>query len=462
MRNLSLLFFSIILSIPVFSQTLKDDQKAKLDELFNALDQNHLSMGSVFISMDGKEAYSRSYGMSNFRDGKVYPSVSEQTIYRIGSITKVYTAFVIMKLTEEKRLQLSDHLDAYFPALTEAKNNSLEMLLAHKSTLPVFVRVDDLEKLRQAQSFEELIETANKYPKNSDTTKVKYNNLNYIMLGLVAEKITGKPFNTLLQEYLGAVPSSNVYGKTTLLDYQKNEANSFHLENNEWKEDYEIRETPVSDGSGYLVANARSITTFMEALFAGTLIDSATLTQMLPKNSMFGYGLMKSNFDKHIGFGHTGRIEGFTSATSYFPVEKLGVTFLQNGSVYPLNDIMILIGEILFETQEYKLPDFERDTLTSEEEQLLVGEYVNLEEGISVLIDRKKEVFRLRVVQGKGLLNKRIISVYALSPTRLFNPSQGLIFDFSGELENGYLVCNMRVNGAKLPLKRVSFGADKK
>lgn len=449
-----LLFFSIALSISAFSQNLSDEQKAKLDELFNALDQNHLSMGSIYISKDGKEVYSKTYGMANFRDEKTYPAVSGQTLYRMGSISKVYTAFLIMKLAEENRLQLTDNLDKYFPNLTEAKNNSLERLLAHKSTLPVFVRVDDLEKLRMAKTADELIETANKYPKNTDTTKVKYNNLNYIMLGLVAEKVTGKPFNTLLDEYLKAVPDSHVYGKTTLLDYQKNEANSFHLKDNQWQEDYEIRETPVADGSGFLVADARSVTNFINALFTYQLLDSASLAKMLPATSMFGYGLMKSNFDKHIGYGHTGRIEGFTSATSYFPAEKLGLTFMQNGSVYPLNDILILVGDILFETQEYQLPDLEKDVLTKEQEDKLIGEYVNTEEGYSVLVDRKKDVLRLRVVQGKGLLSKRIISVYALNPTRLFNPSQGLIFDFSNLSGESYSQCDMRVNGAKLTLKK--------
>ena len=454
MRSLLPVFLSLVCIIPAFSQTLSDDQKAKLDGLFTALDQNHLSMGSVYISIDGKEVYSKTYGMANFRDEKTYPAVSGKTLYRMGSISKVYTAFLVMKLAEENKLQLSDHLDKYFPTLTEAKNNSLDRLLGHKSTLPIFVRVDDLEKLRQAKTADELIEAANKYPKNADTIKVKYNNLNYIMLGLVAEKVTGKPFNVLLEEYLKTVPDSHVYGKTTLLDYQKNEANSFHLKDNQWQEDYEIRETPVADGSGFLVADARSVTNFMDALFTYQLLDSASLAKMLPATSMFGYGLMKSNFDKHIGYGHTGRIEGFTSATSYFPAERMGVTFMQNGSVYPLNDIMILVGEILFETQEYQLPDLEKDTLSKEQEDQLMGEYVNTEEGYSVLVDRKKDVVRLRVVQGKGLLSKRIVSVYALSPTRLFNPSQGLIFDFLSLSGSSYSQCDMRVNGAKLTLKK--------
>jgi len=163
---------------------------------------------------------------------------------------------------------------------------------------------------------------------------------------------------------------------------------------------------------------------------------------------------MKANFDTHKGFGHTGRIEGFTSATTYFVEDKINVTLLQNGTVYPMNDILILMGNILFD-EPVEIPNFKKVTLSTAEATALLGTYENAEEGYKVITDLSKGELRIRVAKGSGFMNKMILETYALSPSRIFNPSQGIIFDFT-KLNNGrYSECEMRVNGSKLPLKKI-------
>ncbi|MES2132521.1 MAG: serine hydrolase domain-containing protein [Bacteroidota bacterium] len=423
-----------------------------MDSLFDALAKNNLSMGSISIYKNGKEFYSKTYGIANDKNHQKIPA-GDKTHYRIGSISKVFTAFMIVKLAEEGKLSLKNNVSGFFPDLKNSRNITIAQLISHKSLVPIYHRVDDLEKLRKAKTEAEFIAIINKREGNTDTSKVVYNNLNYTLLGLIIEKVTGQTYNNALTSYLKDLPDHTVYGTYHVLDYQKNEANSFHLEHEVWKEDYEITESPLSDGSGFLLSNTKTLNEFMTALFENRLITKESLETMLPKTGMFGYGLMKSNFYEHKGFGHTGRIEGFTSACSYFPAEQIGITFLQNGTVYPLNDIMVFVSEIVFDKPSV-LPNFSKIDLEKDDIRKMVGRYTNEKEGYSVIVDTKKDHLRVRLVKGKSPF-KMIISTMALEKNRLLNPSQGIIFDFI-QLENArYRYCEMKINGAKLKLERV-------
>ncbi|WP_343635392.1 serine hydrolase domain-containing protein [Fluviicola sp.] len=449
-----LLVCLMLLSGQTFAQ-LSAQKTRLLDSLFNQLNENQMSMGSISIFKDGKEVYAKCYGISNKKNGTDIPASKEKTHYRIGSISKVFTAFLIMKSVESGKLSLKQPIVEFFPDLNGASTVTIEQLLVHKNKLPIFHRVDDLEELRKSKTESELIATVNKGKPNPDSLKTVYNNLNYILLGLIVEKVNGAGYNEVLKNSLNSLEQKEVYGTFHLLDYQKNEANSFHISNENWVEDYEIRECPIADGSGFLLSNPQTLNTFMYALFNGKLLSEESLKQMLPAGSMFGYGLMKANFDEHKGFGHTGRIEGFTSAATYFTEDKINVALLQNGTVYPMNDILILVGDILFDKQ-VEIPNFKKVTLSTAETAALLGTYENAEEGYKVIADLSKGQLRIRVAKGNGFMNKMILETYALSPSRIFNPSQGIIFDFIKRNNGTYSECEMRVNGSKLPLKKIS------
>lgn len=452
MNKFTLSLFLICTTFFLYGQT-SDIQKTKLlDSLFQELSTNKMSMGSISIYKDGRPFYAKTYGISNIKSNIEIPS-TEKTLYRVGSVSKVFTAFIIMKMVEEHKLALNQTITSFFPALKNADNTTIQQLLAHKSPLPVFVRVDDLEKLRKAKNETQLIAAANKLEANTDTSKIKYNNLNYILLGLIAEKTLGKPYNSILNTYLAPLNDPKVYGTYKLLDATKNEANSFHLKNDKWIEDYEIIESPVSDGSGFLLADARTLNEFMIALFSQKLLKQESVDAMLPQKDRFGFGLMKANFNKHKGYGHSGRIEGFTTAAGYFPEEKISIAFVQNGTVYPLNDILIQVNNILFD-EPVEMPELKKIPISHEQEEKLMGTYENEEEGYKVIVDRNKGELRLRVAKGNGLLNKMILKVFPLRANRLFSPFQGILFDFIDPDKETYSTCEMRINGAKLTLKK--------
>jgi D-alanyl-D-alanine carboxypeptidase len=443
----------VFLTLKVVGQTPNDIKIKQLDSLFNELNSNQMSMGSISIYLNGEPYYSKTYGIATIKD-KVESLSSENTMYRIGSVTKLFTAFLIMKLVDEKRISLNQTIEVFFPSLQNANKITIQQLLSHRSTLPIFHRVNDLEKLRKTKTEEDLIATVNKSSENIDTIKTKYNNLNYILLGLIIEKEFGKPYNEILVQHLIDIKDPKIYGTYSLLNASKNEANSFHLRDGKWQEDYENSVNILSDGSGFLVADARTLNEFIIALFEGKLLSNTSLESMLPKNKdKFGFGIIKSHFEQHRGYGHSGRIEGFTTALTYFPDDKISVAFVQNATVYPLNEILLLVGKILFD-EPFEMPTLNKIALTKEQEESLIGIYTNEKEGYKVIVDRKKGLLRLRVAKGNGLLNKMILPVSALKENRLFSSSQGILFDFLIIANGTYSTCEMRVNGAKLVLNR--------
>ena len=141
---------------------------AKLDSLFNLLETNNKSMGSLAISENGKVIYSKSIGFSDI-ENKVKPN--ENTKYRIGSISKMFTSVLIFKAIEEKKLTLDDKIDVYFPTLENAKiiNPKIVQTAFNKTT---FLRNKSLDSKGWILDILNCIE---KIPNNDFTLKDIYN-----------------------------------------------------------------------------------------------------------------------------------------------------------------------------------------------------------------------------------------------------------------------------------------------
>ena len=112
--------------------------KGKLDQFFNRLAEKNKAMGSLTVTKDGNIFYSRAIGYSQISSTEK-KQVSEATRYRIGSITKMFTAAMIFQLVEENKLKLSDTLDKFFPQIPNAQKITLAQMLGHRSVGPQFL-----------------------------------------------------------------------------------------------------------------------------------------------------------------------------------------------------------------------------------------------------------------------------------------------------------------------------------
>src|ERR1051325_8564602 len=123
---------TLALFIPGYAQTL---DKAKLDQFFDRLAEKKKAMGSLTIAKDGKVVYTRAIGYAQI-DATAKTPLTAATRFRIASITKTFTAVMILQLVEEGKLKLTDTLDKFYPQVPNAPKITILQILSHRSGIP--------------------------------------------------------------------------------------------------------------------------------------------------------------------------------------------------------------------------------------------------------------------------------------------------------------------------------------
>jgi D-alanyl-D-alanine carboxypeptidase len=322
MKCLSL--FAIILLFPVLVNAQID--RARLESLFQYLTANDLAIGSLAISQNGKAIYRHSFGKDQ----------NPATEYRIGSITKVFTAVLTYQLIDARRLALTDRLSRYFPDLPNADQITIAMLLGHRSGLANFTNNTDFDTWKdQPKTHAELLEMISKQkPDFEPDTKADYNNSNYLLLGYIIEKIYGKPYKTVVTDKI-ILPlglKHTYYGEKA--GFAKGEAVSYKYFGSTWKPDRAVCLDNFG-GAGSLISTPQDLCVFVTDLFKGRMISAASLSLMKTIRDGYGKGLFPYGDGSHPGFGHNGKTEGFGSSMQYYPEAGLAIAYCTNGEVFP-------------------------------------------------------------------------------------------------------------------------------
>lgn len=371
MRVLYSIFLIILSGINTlcFSQ---DFDRAKMDKLFSLIEQSNMGMNSVSIFMDGEEVYQRSIGYADL-ENKI--KSSKATKYRIGSISKSFTASIIMKFIEEGKITLDTRLSRFYPEVKNSRRISIEHLLRHRSGIFNFTSAEDYTSwMEKPLSKEEAIEKIVAYGSSFEPdARAEYSNANYVLLAYIAEKITGEEFSVLIDSMICKVCGlENTYygGK---IDPENNEAYSYRR-----MSDWELAtETDMSvpSGAGGIVSNPSDLNIFFTCLNQGKIVSEPTLEKMMHIKDGFGLGLFQIPFFDKVAYGHNGGIDGFASNASYFPEEGVSIAFTTNGQVMPMNDILIGVLSIYF-NEEYELPELKMGIeLKSEDLDPYLGTY---------------------------------------------------------------------------------------
>jgi len=326
----------------------------KLDSLFQRIETNNRGMGTFSLFKNGKEIYQKSFG---YADVENQQKADAETKYRIGSISKTFTASIIMQLVDEGKLTLSTKLNKYFPQIPNSDKITIEQLLRHQSGLFSFTSAPDYTSwMTRPKSREEMLTMfVNNATVFEPGEKNEYSNTNYVLLSFIAEEIDGKKFPDILQSRIikPCKLENTFYGGK--INPKNDEALSYDR-NEEWALQPET-DMSIPVGAGALVSTPTDLNTFLTCLFGGKLVSDTSLSKMKEIKNGFGLGLFSQPFYQMAGFGYPGGIDGFRSMATYFPQEKIAVAYTSNGVVMPVNDIIIAALSI-YTGMDYKLPDF--------------------------------------------------------------------------------------------------------
>ncbi len=331
---------------------------AKLDSLLTVLEEKNKLMGSVAVFQGEKMTYSRAIGAASIKDGQ-QTKANTGTRYRVGSVTKTFTATMIMQLVEQKKLTLQTPLAQFFPQFDNAKTITVEHLLRHRSGLTSFTTDPAFGQFMRTEKTEPQLLEAMARMKSSflPGEKYEYSNTNYVLLGLIVEKVTKQPYAQVLQKNIveKLKLKNTFYGGK--INAAKNEASSFMFLNNSW---FELPETHMSvpHGAGALVSTPQDLGIFLRGLLQGKLVSKATVEQMKTLKDNYGLGLLTIPFGKLSSYGHGGIIDGFTSMLTYFPEQDVTIATTFNGANTNGNDVLIGLFSVVFNAP-YKIPTFE-------------------------------------------------------------------------------------------------------
>ena len=312
--------------------------------------------GAILIARDGKVLMRKAYGLANIENE--VPN-TPQTRFRIGSLTKQFTAMAILILQERQKLNVQDSICKYFSQCPEAwQPITIHHLLTHTSGLPNYTYTVNLTEEERAYS--PLTRDIERLRKGSlefvPGTKFSYCNSGYVLLGHIIEKVSGKSYGDFLRDSI----FDPVKMVNTGYDYNglvlKHRAVGYSLRGDT------VITAPFVDMSvpfaaGGLYSTVEDLYLWDQALYTEKLVSKKSLNMMFtPFNKQYGYGWFIDEQFKRLCISHGGRIEGYMNSVERFPEEKLTVIVMSNRDTVSAGRISRNLAALAFDMTLSRAP----------------------------------------------------------------------------------------------------------
>ena len=346
-RHLTLLACVVLSSAALMA---RDINVATIDSFINHIEMHNQGMGEVAIAHGDRIIYNRS-----FNKQAVAPDNGK---YRIGSISKLFTATLIHRLCDRGDISLDTTLDNYYPHFPTAHRITLRHMLNHTSGLKDYtIKQDTLamwltEEASEREILDEIIRQGTLFAPGENQ---RYSNTAYYLLRRIIERSYGMPFAAVVErEILTPLHMSNTHVAIAGVDkaarpYRINTANC-------WQEVTDFY-FPNVVGVGDIISTPTDLITLITALYDGTLGSDIT-TRMQPlEGEAFGLGLMLFPFYEHTYYGHAGDTYGSHTIVMHNPTDSITMALCLNGCSTPRNDYLIAICSALYD-YEYTFPDY--------------------------------------------------------------------------------------------------------
>ncbi|WP_328785023.1 beta-lactamase family protein [Streptomyces canus] len=281
--------------------------------------------GSMARIDDGNTVYRAAAGVG---DRKSAHTMSDTDRFRIGSVTKTFTAVVLLQLVDEKKLELDAPVNRYLPGLLPDDRITVRHVLSHRSGLydytnEMFAKtVQGFEAVRKKVfTPEELVKRSLRKPRTSAPGAVyAYSNTNFVVAGMLIEKLTGNPVRTEYEKrIIEPLQLRDTFYVHPGMKIPGSHARGYLTPDQAGAPLVDATEQTVSwaQSAGALISSTRDLNTFLSALLGGRLTSAAQLAQMerwAPAGSGQAYGLGLRRRDLSCGvsvYGHTGAVQGF-------------------------------------------------------------------------------------------------------------------------------------------------------
>ena len=296
--------------------------------------QSHVSagtfMGTVLVARDGAIVLDKAYGMANLElDVPNTPG----TKFRLGSITKQFTAASILLLEERGKLKIDDKVKTYLAdAPTAWDRITVYNLLTHTSGIPNFTALADYNTIKLSARTAEA-SVAAVYDKTLDFgpgEKMFYSNSGYLVLGEIIEKVSGQSYEKFVADNIFTPLGMNDSGYDSNTAIIKRRASGYIKTPSGYVNAGYIHMS-IPHAAGALYSTTGDLLKWEQALFAGKVVSKASLDRMItPFKNDYAFGLTSTLVNGRRVIAHGGGIDGFNTHLAYYPDTKTVIVALSN------------------------------------------------------------------------------------------------------------------------------------
>ncbi len=356
---------------PVPSPVVPKAMAARLDRALAAAQKSLVLPGvqATVIFADG----STWTGVRGKADVKAGIKVAPTTPFAVASVTKTFTAALILRYVDEGRIRLDDRLSRWLPDWPNAKKITIRMLLNHTSGIPDYFKNPTFDAVlnRDKKRVWTMEEVLGRYVRPGVVFPPgkgwSYSNSNYALLGLVAAKAGGAPWEVLVRrellEPLGLdatfVQAAEAPPSPPARAYQMiaGDRGLTPAARTDGSDIVPFTSVITAAGSaGAIASTSQDLARWARALYGGDVLSAGTRRQMLTFVKAYSYGVVTSyglgvsrvRFQDRVSYGHTGALTGTRAAIRYFPAEKVAVAVVFNRETYVGDDVVRILARALF------------------------------------------------------------------------------------------------------------------
>ncbi|MFS4429118.1 serine hydrolase [Chryseobacterium sp. S90] len=397
----SIFMFSIFCS-PLKAQTETNvstiDQvkkKQEIDSIIRAYAAINKFNGTALIHYQNKIIFEKSYGWQNAE--KKIPNQNE-SVYQIASLTKSFTALMIMKLSEEGKLSVHDPISKFIPDYPRGNEITIEHLLTHSSGIyEVLQNKEYFSLLHTGKSItrdKELSYFKNEPLAFQPGTQFSYTNSGYILLGIIIEKITGLSYEDAIRKnILNPLNMAHTgFNYMTLKSPYKTVPYSYI--SNTRQEKTEVWNSTLTGPAGQIYSTAEDLYNYYKGLRDYKIVSKETFKKATtPYLSGYGYGWFIDDLYGKKLINHGGNIEGSTSYFAMLPEEDLSIILLNNITSKKLEKAGNTILAALLD-QTYTLPQPKKEvTLSTDLLKKYAGNYKLSDDSIIHILYENGQLF---------------------------------------------------------------------
>ncbi|HEX8812845.1 MAG TPA: serine hydrolase domain-containing protein [Terracidiphilus sp.] len=315
--------------------TIDPALKTKIDRIAaGVMEQRGVPSASIAVIQHGKLAYTQAYGRAHVDPDK---AATPEMRYSIGSISKQFTAAAILILQEQGKLSLDDAVGKYVPGLTRGDEITIRQILSHTSGYQDYWPEDYLmTPMMKPTSAQYIIDTWAKKPLDFEPgTQWQYSNTNYVIAGMIVEKVSGQRLMDFLAEHI-----FRPLGMKSVYDTDQDKLTSTDATAYIRAALGPLRPAPKEGrnwmfAAGELAMTPHDLALWNESLIAQSLLKPESYKQMFTsvklkngQDSHYGLGVFVRNFQGHRVIEHSGEVTGFVSDSLILPDDGISVIAL--------------------------------------------------------------------------------------------------------------------------------------